>query len=74
MLPPAIGAIWPRKRSAQSDKQNEKQDSVHAAGPSRILLANVMRDAAFQCRGTEEAGLQQGARVLVGLFGGLFRF
>src|SRR5262245_1413939 len=63
MLRPAMGAIWPRKRSAQNDNQNEKQDSVHVAGPSRILLANVMRDAGFPRRSVSDRS-QQGARVL----------
>src|SRR5262245_58882953 len=66
MLRPAIGAIWPRKRSTQNDNQNEKQDSVHVAGPSRIVVANVMRDAGFLRRSVSDRS-QQGARVLANL-------
>src|SRR5262245_41584786 len=66
LLRPAIGAIWPRKRSTQSDNQNEKQDSVHVAGPSRIVVANVMRDAGFLRRSVSDRS-QQGARVLATL-------
>ena len=47
----SYSATMEMNRSAQNENQAEKQDSVHVVGPSRILLANVKRDAWFLCRG-----------------------